>query len=90
MKNKLKIAVLIAAFMILDGCSNKKPVELQIEYNSTDNMTSMFIEVEHYRGWKVVYHKDTKVMYAVSSDYYNYGTFTLLVNPDGTPQLWNE
>lgn len=29
-----------------------------------------------------------KVMYAVSGGAYNNGTFTLLVNPDGTPMLW--
>lgn len=45
-------------------------------------------EVEDMSTWKVVYHKKTKVMYAVSDGSYNYGTFTLLVNADGTPMIW--
>ena len=39
-------------------------------------------------NWKVVYHKETKVMYAISDQQNNRGTFTLLVNADGTPMLY--
>lgn len=52
--------------------------------------TSMFMEVEGCYQYRVVYHKDTKVMYAVSNGNKNHGNFTLLVNPDGTPMLWEE
>lgn len=51
---------------------------------------SMFVVVEDMHSWQVVYHRETKVMYAVSARSYNYGTFTLLVNPDGTPMLYEE
>lgn len=51
---------------------------------------SMFVVVEDMHSWQVVYHRETKVMYAVSDRIYNYGTFTLLVNPDGTPMLYEE
>ena len=54
---------------------------------------SMFIVCEPHtldKCWDVVYHKDTKVMYAVSSGGFNSGNFTLLVNPDGSPMLWGE
>lgn len=37
----------------------------------------------------IVYHKDTKVMYVVTS-YCKNNVFTLLVNPDGTPMLWDD
>lgn len=50
---------------------------------------SMFVIVEETYSWWIVYHKYTRVMYAVSDSSYNRGNFTLLVNPDGTPQLWN-
>ena len=50
--------------------------------------TPMFVEVERATNWKIVYHKDTKVMYAVSNGGCNQGTFTLLVNEDGTPMLY--
>ena len=50
----------------------------------------MFVLIEVAASWKIVYHKDTKVMYAVSNGNDNYGTFTLLVNADGTPMVWGE
>lgn len=52
--------------------------------------TSMFVQLEKTDYWRVVYHKDTKVMYAVSIGSYNSGNFTLLVNADGTPMLWED
>ena len=53
--------------------------------NSGDNV-SMFTQLENTKYWGVVYHKDTKVMYTVSSK----GEFTMLVNEDGTPMIYNE
>lgn len=52
--------------------------------------TSMFVQVEETGYWRVVYHRDTKVMYAISYGGYNGGNFTLLVNADGTPMLWED
>jgi hypothetical protein len=50
----------------------------------------MFVTIESGWDYRVVYHKDTKVMYAVSDGSSNIGTFTLLVNPDGSPMLYKE
>lgn len=47
--------------------------------------TAMFIEVDRGVGWRVVRHRDSRVMYVVGG-----GTFTLIVNPDGTPMLWSD
>ena len=60
-----------------------------VETESKPN-TSMFIQVERTYEWRVVYHRDTKVMYAVSDSDCNHGTFTLLVDADGTPMLWED
>lgn len=49
---------------------------------------SMFVTVEKADLWAVVYHRDTKVMYAMSFGLYNQGTMTLLVNADGTPMIY--
>ena len=49
---------------------------------------SMFVEVEQATYWLVVYHRESKVMYVVSDGSYNRGNFTMLVNADGTPMLW--
>ena len=82
MKRLLAIAVAIVLVLILAGCG------VYVE-NAVDDKrdTSMFVSVETAFNWRVVYHKETKVMYVVSCGYYNGGNFTLLVNPDGTPML---
>ena len=51
---------------------------------------SMFIIVEGsgMDSYRIVYHRDTKVMYAISCGGYNAGNFTVLLNPDGSPMLW--
>lgn len=76
------IALMIVVLVVtLTGCS-------EVEDKSSD--MSEFVIVENMSTWKVVYHKKTKVMYAVSDGSYNYGTFTLLVNADGTPMIWED
>lgn len=52
--------------------------------------TSMFVAIEKNSlyGFWVVYHRDTKVMYVVSDGVNNVGNFMLLVNPDGSPMVW--
>jgi hypothetical protein len=76
MKTKTIILTVIAC-MMLSSCSAK-----------SEDDTSMFVTVETTTFWDVVYHKDTKVMYVVSTDSYNHGTFMLLVNADGTPMIY--
>ena len=88
MKTGKKILIAILALCIsfsLCSCDWK-----QIEKNDAGKSgeMSMFIEVEGTEIWHVVYHKETKVMYVVSSGPYNAGTFTLLVDDVGKPLLW--
>ena len=75
--------ILLVCVLMLTGCNNK--VIKQSENNSN---TSMFVEIERTMNYIVVYCKSTKVMYAISDGSYNHGTFTLLVNADGTPMLY--
>lgn len=82
---KKKLIILVVGMSLLTGCTSVESVN-----DNKQDKTSMFVEVETTNGWKVVYHKETKVMYAVSCGGYNYGTFTLLVNDDGSPMLWKE
>lgn len=85
MKKKILIgAVIVTIVSSLVSCA------ATTKSSSGNQKTSMFIEVEATAYWKVVYHKDTKVMYAVSMGHDNYGNFTVLVNPDGSPMLYEE
>lgn len=86
MKKKILLFIIVMSMMFcFVGCSSST-----VQTVDNDKKSSMFIEVERASTWKVVYHKDTKVMYTVSCGSSNYGTFTLLVNPDGTPMLYEE
>lgn len=88
MKICKKIIVLFLCFLLsvsLCGCG--QPVYQEGEQKENP---PMFTVVEHTSTWCVVYHRDTKVMYAVSYGDYNGGNFTLLVNADGTPMLWGD
>ena len=84
MKKFVVIALMLAMCMgAFSACGSS--VE-----EATESDTSMFVRVEHTGSWQVVYHRETKVMYAVSIGGYNSGNFTLLVNADGTPMLWED
>lgn len=55
----------------------------------TKRMKTRFFEtIEEYGEFDVIYCTITKVMYTISTDCYNSGTLTLLVNADGTPMLY--
>ena len=81
MKKRILSAILAMA-ICLSGCAKVE--------SERKNDTSMFVCVEDSGHWEIVYHKETKVMYVVSAGYYNMGTFTLLVDEDGKPMLWEK
>lgn len=78
------IVLLFILAILLTGCGQ----EVRSEFD--EDSESMFTIVEKTNVWQVVYHNDTKVMYAVSYGGYNSGNFTLLVNSDGSPMIWME
>lgn len=77
------IALVVSLCIIFTGCSSN-PTESKV----VEETPSMFVMVESSAYWYVVYHRETKVMYAVSRGTYNWGNFTLLVNADGSPMLY--
>ena len=83
MNDYKKLIVVLMCFFLLvtSGCTT-------IEKETEEKQTSMFVEIETADVWRVVYHKETKVMYAVSGGFYNVGNFTVLVNADGTPMIY--
>lgn len=68
----------------LSGCSTRRTSEV------VKNETSRMVTVESTGGYQIVYDKYTKVMYAVSAGGYNLGTFTLLVDANGNPLLYED
>jgi hypothetical protein len=81
-------AMLLALAVLAMSLTACKRISTENESNTADN-TSMFVEVEKTNNWRVVYNKRTRVMYAVSFGAYNSGNFTLLVNADGSPMLYD-
>lgn len=87
---KIFCLIMIVCILIFTGCDDHKATITSVQEQNKDN-TSMFILIESADYcYDVVYHKDTKVMYAISRGTYNRGTFTLLVNPDGSPMIYKE
>lgn len=79
------IVFLVAVFMIvaLSACAANPAESLVVK-----DQPSMFVKIESGTTWDVCYHRKTKVMYVVSRGSYNCGNFTVLVNSDGTPMLY--
>ena len=91
MKKKLIILTMSIVLMFcLIGCVdiNKSMLNEEDLSNAAKSEYSMFIELEDGWSYQIVYHKDTKVMYAISDSSYNRGTFTVMVNADGSPMLY--
>ena len=78
-----KFFILLFAAMLFTSCNLSK-----VEEQPRLDEVSMFVLIEETGVWKVVYHNETKVMYAVSAGGYNMGIFTLLVDRDGKPLLY--
>lgn len=77
-----RIISIVLILLMLVGCA-------KVERATKDPVNvSRFMMVENCDPWRIVVDRETKVMYAVSIGQYNRGTFTLLVDADGKPLLW--
>ena len=89
MKNRFKSMVIVLfVCMLLTGCGAKMKRESDMKSQGTD--VSMFVVLEVGGTYKIVYHQETKVMYAISSGGYNSGTFTVMLDANGKPLLYKE
>lgn len=85
MKKRILSVALAVMIIFLSGC-NQKNNDVMFEYYPES--LSTFTCVEKTEFWLVVYHNDTRVMYAVSFYGNSVGVFTQLVEADGSPLLW--
>ena len=92
MTKRIICALLCLIFVFfLIGCGTRiERTKFERVDEKSQKPVSMFIVVEGsgLDLYRIVYHRDTKVMYAVSCGTYNSGNFTVLVNPDGSPMIW--
>lgn len=84
MKKLIAIVLITLMMLSMTACATKRTSEV------VKGETSRMIEVEETGAYVIVYDKYTKVMYAISNSGYNYGNFTLLVDANGNPLLYNE
>ena len=82
MKRLIAIVIMTMMLLSLSGCETKRTQEID------KGETSRMVTVEKTSMYLIVYDKYTKVMYAVSASGYNYGNFTLLVDANGNPLLY--
>lgn len=88
MKKNFIIFVMLTALMFsLVGCGGTKQLTEEDFTEASKSEYSMFIKLESTGIYDVVYHKTTRVMYAISRGGYNQGTFTVLLNADGSPMI---
>ena len=86
MKKILCLAIVIMLVLFCAGCGATMQTTEDIKDEPTN--VSMFVLIEQGDSYKIVYHKETKVMYAISTGYYNQGNFTIMLDADGKPLLW--
>lgn len=73
------LMLLIGLAMIFVGCGRRK---------AEASNKSRFMEVECSLEWNIYADRETGVMYAVSNGMYNHGNFTLLVDANGDPLIY--
>lgn len=76
-----KVLAIVIVLLMLAGCAKTEKVKEQ-------SFVSRFMTVESTNAWRIVVDRETRVLYAVSLGMYNIGVFTVLVDADGKPLLW--
>ena len=74
----MAIALCACLFIGCEGDGDGQPNRLQ---------KSGFVLIERKGQFDYLYHNETKVMYVIFYNY-NQAGMTVLLNPDGTPMIW--
>lgn len=87
---KKKLAILLSSLVLIFSMVGCAYSEMDTTYDKEAEVLppSMFVEVERGDNYRIIYQKETKVMYAVSEDSYGEGVFTLLIDENGDPMLY--
>lgn len=85
-KKIICLVLIVLLLFTFVGCADGVP---SVEDTLSKDSSSMFVVIEYNSLWSrynIVYHKETKVMYAVSCD----TVFTVMVDAEGKPLLYSE
>ena len=84
----LTICIIMTVFFAACNGSKAEPANAASVIDTREDYNNVFEQVGYGGDYIIVYHKQTKVMYVVSTEYRNRGNFTVLVNSDGTPMIY--
>ena len=84
----LTICIIMTVFFAACNGSKAEPANAASVIDTREDYNNVFEQVGYGGSYEIVYHKQTKVMYAISDGKFSKGILTLLVNPDGTPMIY--
>ena len=91
MKNlRILLIVSIILMILLTSCTINEMESMSTVFaaDTREDYNNVFEQIGYNDNYYIVYHKRTKVMYVVPDGKFNSGSFTLLVNSDGTPMIY--
>ena len=80
-----KLIVMLMLLVMLVGCGNSSEADVRDGEKSSQKR---FVPVEIDWSYEIVVDRETRVMYAISNGAYNHGTFTVMVDENGKPLIW--
>lgn len=83
---KKRVALILVALLVillLSGCAAQTDGTV-----GDETQPGHFKLIKQNLSYAIVYDTSTGVMYTMSTNTHNYGSFTLLVNADGSPRIW--
>ncbi len=86
---KKGIATILMAICLVLGCVCVLKIATHSEIAKQDQVQETFVVIENGRTYDIVYDKQTRVMYCISSAGYNRGNLYPLYNADGTLKLYD-
>ena len=83
----ISFIAVFSASILLYGCNFDDTSSYIFDQNPQEEY---FEVISEGSGYAIVYDTDSRVMYVMATIGGNYGDFTMLVNPDGSPKLYKE
>ena len=80
-----KLIVMLMLVVTLVGCGNSSESDVRDGEKASQKR---FVPIEIDWSYEIVVDRETRVMYAISNGAYNHGTFTVMVDENGKPLIW--